>query len=179
MKHLLLLAIFAAAAQAAMHRVCWTTNPGQTTRCGEPVGRKTAEDFVAQATVDSPKMHYWVVTDKSATRWNYARLAATGVGLAAGMYDAHTTTSVLAAGGFETNPLYGSHPSAARLYGTNIGAVMAPFLVAEWWRHRHPDATAAIGKAGFVTSLIGAGVHFGAGVHNESVLQEQKRLTGK
>jgi hypothetical protein len=179
MKQLLLLAIFATAAPAATHRVCWITDPGQTTHCGEPLGKKAADEFVAQATAESPKMHYWVATEANPAGWNRARLVATGVALAAGIYDAHTTTNVLAAGGIEQNPLYGSHPSAARLYGTNIGAVMGPFILAEWWRHRHPEAAATLDKAGFATALIGAGVHLGAGVHNESVLKEQKSLQGR
>jgi hypothetical protein len=179
MKKLLVVALIAAALPAATHRVCWSGKISADVHCGEPMGQKAAEEFVARAGMEFPQMQYWVATEGPRVNWNRARLAATAFAFAAGIYDAHTTMSVLAAGGVEKNAIYGSHPSAARLYGTNIGAVAAPLLLTEWWRHRHPDAAQALDKAGFVTALAGAGVHLGAGIHNRSVLEEQKSIQGR
>jgi hypothetical protein len=169
----------AGAAPAATHRVCWTGKNSAEVHCSGPLNRKAADEFVARTSAESPQMHYWVVTEATHSNWNGARLAATAFALAAGIYDAHTTTSVLAAGGVELNPIYGSHPSAARLYGTNIGVVAAPFVLSEWWRHRHPEAAEAVDKGGFIAAIVGGGVHLGAGIHNRSVLETQKSLQGR
>ena len=121
-------------------------------------------------------MHYWVATDTSRVDWNRVALAASAFSLAAGIYDAHTTVSVLAAGGVEKNPLYGSHPSAGRLYGTNIAACAVPLLLSQWRRHRHPESADALNRGVFLAALAGGGVHLGAGLHNGGVLREQEQL---
>jgi hypothetical protein len=179
MKPLFLLVLLAAIAPAATHRVCWSVKTAVDVHCGEPLSKRAADEFVARVGLEFPQLHYWVATEGTRANWNRARLAATAFALAAGIYDAHTTTSVLAAGGVEKNALYGSHPSGVRLYGTNIGAVAAPLLLTEWWRRRHPDAAEALDKGGFVAALAGGSVHFGAGLHNESVLEKQKSLQGR
>ena len=86
------------------------------------------------------------------------------------------TVSALPAGRVDKNPLYGSHPSAGRLYGTNMAACAVPFLLSQRWKHRHPEAADALNRGVFVAALTGGGVHLGAGLGNEGVLSEQQQL---
>jgi hypothetical protein len=139
-----------AAAHAATYRVCFSANASSEVRCGDSIPKKTADAFVAQATRDFPNLNYYVDVQSKPVDWNRARWAGAAAVLGAGIFDAHTTTQVIMAGGFEQNPIYGSHPSAARLYGTNIGTVV------------------------FFLELAATAVHVGAGVHNEAALDRQR-----
>jgi hypothetical protein len=170
------LASLSSALSATTHRVCWSVYASPAIHCGEPLGRKEADAFVARANLEFPQIRYWVVSDPSPTDWKRARWAITGVALAAGLYDAHTTMQVLAAGGVEKNALFGSHPSALRVYGTNVGAVAGPWLLAEWFRLR---GARKIDRDGFLINLGAIALHTGAGLHNRGVLEQQRPMNGR
>lgn len=172
MKSLLLLAALAIPAHAAVYHVCWSPDPLAVARCTEPLDKQRAEAYLARANQEQPRVARWIITESRENDWRTARWASTGLALAAALYDVHTTKQVLAAGGTETNFLYGSHPSDARLYGIGIGTVAGQALLVQWWRHRHPEQSETIDRAGFIAGLGPALVHFVAAVHNESVLHQ-------
>ena len=165
--------VFAVTMQAATHRVCWSLDASPGVHCGEPLGRKVAEAFVTQSRQEFPNIHYWIATDPARADWKRARWAVTGIALAAGVYDAHTTTQVLNAGGVEKNALFGPHPSALILYGSNVAAIAGQWVLMDWWRLR---GSRNLDRNIFLTNLGSIAVHTGAGLHNRSVLEQQRRM---
>jgi hypothetical protein len=168
-----------ASAQAATYRICWSVNATSAVRCGDPISKKAADAFVAQTRRDFPNLNYFVDVQSKPADWNRARWAAAAAALGAGIFDAHTTTQLLMAGGAEQNPIYGSHPSAARLYGTNIGTVVGAWILTDWLRHRLPDQSRTLERNMFLSELGATGVHIGAGVSNQTALDRQRRLQQK
>lgn len=69
----------------------------------------------------------------------------------ASAFDAVTTMKVLKAGGTELNPLYGSRPSATRVWGTKVVGV----ALAYWFLDFFADAELAIWIGTVLTALIG------------------------
>jgi hypothetical protein len=174
MKQMILFVGLVATAHAATYRVCFSANTSSEVRCGDSISKKTADAFVAQATRDFPNLNYYVDVQFKPVDWNRARWAGAAAALGAGIFDAHTTTQVIMAGGFEQNPIYGSHPSAARLYGTNIGTVVGAWILTDWLRHRLPGSSRTIERNMFFSELAATAVHVGAGIHNEAVLGQQR-----
>jgi len=179
MKPLILLAALAVTAEGATYRVCWSSDKYPAVHCGEGMRKAAADSFTEQSNRDFPNIHYWVVTEFESAGWKRARWVGAGAALAAGIFDAHTTMRGLAAGEVETNFLYGAHPSAARVYGTNIGPVVAQFLIVEWWRRRHPETSRITDRNGFFGELTGVAIHVGAGIHNEALLDRDKQTKGR
>jgi hypothetical protein len=176
MKRVFLLVAFASTVHAAQYRVCWTGGISPEVHCGEPFAKKAADAYVERANREFPANRYWAVAEARDSGWTRARWAGVGIALAAGVYDSHTTTQVLAAGGVERNPLFGSHPSAAALYSVNVGTVVVQSFVIEWWKRRHPDSSRTIDRAGFFGDVGFAALHTAAGLHNESVLERLKAV---
>lgn len=174
MKRMVLLMALGATAHAATYKVCWSVKTSTEIHCGESLSKKAANKFVAQANRDFPDLHYWVELQATPVDWNRARWAGAGAALAAGFFDARTTQEAIAAGGVEKNILYGSHPSAARLYGIDIGSIVGEVLLIEWIRSRHPESARTIDRNAFFGEAATAGVHAIAGIHNQSIINESK-----
>ena len=179
MKQIILFIGLIATAHAATYRVCFSSSASSEVRCGDPISKKAADAFVAQATRDFPNMNYYVDVQSKPVNWNRARWAGGAAALGAGIFDAHTTTELIAAGGFERNPIYGSHPTAARLYGTNIGVVVGAWILTDWLRHRLPGSERALDRNMFFSELGATALHVGAGVYNETALSRQRSLQQK
>ena len=77
-----------------------------------------------------------------------------------------TTRQSLARGGVETNRIYGSHPSNARLY--SIG-VPLEFLVAYGSYAASQDKNKAIRQIGWILPSAVIGLHIRAAIHNTNV----------
>jgi hypothetical protein len=175
MRSIVVLATIAAlttTAEAATNRVCWSTEPLSPARCSEPFDQRGAETYLAQVNQEYPNVRHWIITEAPQDNWRRASLLSTGVALAAGLYDIHTTQNVLAAGGVEANPLYGAHPSAGKLYGVTIATVLGQYAFAEWWRHRHPGQARSIDRSTFLVNLGITAVHVSAGVHNSALMDQ-------
>ncbi len=180
MKRVILFVGLIANAHAATYRVCFSAGvAGSSIRCGDPISKKAADTFVAQATRDFPNLDYWVEVQSKPEDWNRARWAGAAAALGAGVFDAHTTIELVKAGGAEQNPLYGSHPTAARLYSTNVGTVLAAWILTDWLRHRRPEASRTIERNLFFSELGATAIHVGAGVYNEAALGRQRTQTQK
>jgi hypothetical protein len=179
MKQIILLVGMIATAHAAAYRVCFSAKESPEVRCGDPVSKKTADTFVAQATRDYPNLDYFVDVQSRPVDWDRARWVGAAAALGAGIFDAHTTTQLIAAGGVERNPIYGSHPTAAVLYGTNIGVVVGSWILTDWLRHRHPGSERALDRNMFFSELGVTAVHVAAGLYNETALNRQLSLQPK
>lgn len=179
MIRMILLVALASTAHAATYKVCWSVKTSTEVRCGEPLDKRAANNFVAQANRDFLNLHYWVKAESTPANWNRARWAGFGAALAAGFFDAHTTREAILAGAVEKNIIYGAHPSAARLYGIDIGSIAGELLLVEWIRSLHPEATRSIDRNAFFGEAAATAVHVVAGAHNESVITEAKSLQAK
>lgn len=158
-------------AQASTFRVCWQAATSPITQCGEALSEHAANAFVSAS--DSPKVAYWVEKTPAEIDWRTPRRIGVGVGLAAGVFDAWTTTQGFARGASEANPAFGPHPGAARLYGMNVGLVVGPALLAEWFTRRHPSAAHSVDRSGFFGEMGASALHIALGLHNQSVLARQ------
>jgi hypothetical protein len=179
MKRMILFVGLIAHAHAATYRVCWSVQQPPAVRCGDPVSKKAADSFVAQARRDFPNLNYYVDVQAKSIDWNRARWAGAAAALGAGIFDARTTTQLIAAGGAEQNPIYGSHPTAARLYGTNVGTVLGAWILTDWLRRRRPDASRTLDRNMFFSELGATAVHVGAGVYNQASMDRQRSLRQK
>jgi hypothetical protein len=69
-------------------------------------------------------------------------LALAGMATAATVLDLATTSHCMSTYGNcqEGNPLLGSHPSQAKLYGVSFSLLAGQLLASAWLRHRTPDS---------------------------------------
>lgn len=83
--------------------------------------------------------------------------------LGAVVADVRSTRAVLAAGGYEMNPLLGEHPSDARLFATSVattGAII--YGTHRLWHSGHRGWAVA-------TLLIGGAIHARCAMHNRAL----------
>jgi hypothetical protein len=68
-------------------------------------------------------------------------LVLAGIATAATMLDAATTSHCMSTYGDcqEGNPLFGSHPSTAKLYGVSFSVLGGQLLASAWIRHKAPN----------------------------------------
>jgi len=91
MKQIILFIGLIGTGHAATYRVCFSSGASSEVRCGDPISKKAADAFVAQATRDFPNLNYFVDVQSKPVDWNRARWAGAAAALGAGIFDAHTT----------------------------------------------------------------------------------------
>jgi hypothetical protein len=75
--------------------------------------------------------------------------------IAASVADVLTTLSVLKRGGYERNPIYGKHPSAARLWTIKAASV----AVVGFMAYRYPHLWPVIAGLGVAIALVAFNNH--------------------
>ena len=176
MRRILLITVLTTTAWAADNRVCWQRTAGEIAKCTDRMNQIAANAYMEELNREYPDTKHWVITEPTQVNWQRLQWIGTGVAVASAMYDVHTTQEVLGAGGVEKNFLYGSHPSAARLYGFSLGLVGGQALFSQLWRHRHPGNANTVEQVGFVANVGTALIHTLAGLHNEGILTQQKAI---
>lgn len=176
MRRILLLAVLTTTAWAANNRVCWQPTPGEIAKCTDRMNQIAANAYMEELNREYPDTKHWVITEPTQVNWQRLEWIGTGLAVGAALYDVHTTQQVLDAGGVEKNFLYGSHPSTGRLYGFSLGLVGGQALFTQLWKHRHPENANTVEQVGFAAIVGNALIHTFAGLHNESVLKQQRAI---
>lgn len=176
MRQILIIAVLASTLQAASNRVCWQPKPDAIATCTGLMNPIAANAYLDHVNHAFPETRHWIISESNEGEWQKLSWIGTGLAVAAALYDVHTTQQVLAAGGVESNFLYGSHPSNARLYGFSLGLIGAQTLFAQWWKRRHPENAKSTDQISLITNSVTASVHLAAAAHNESVLSQQRAI---
>ena len=87
------------------------------------------------------------------------------LGLAGAMtvLDVQLTQRCLSAGTcHEVNPIYGTNPTAQRMYGISFGMLGSEVLISHWLRKHHPNSSAWIAPLAVSSASHGVGAISGA-----------------
>jgi hypothetical protein len=101
--------------------------------------------------------------------FNRKFLLLAGIATAATMLDVATTSHCMSTYGDcqEGNPLLGSHPSTAKLYGVSFSMLGGQLLASAWVRHKAPD-----GKLWMMPPIIATAGHGLAAVLNVRTMHQ-------
>jgi hypothetical protein len=117
-----------------------------------------AQDLKNTATTAPPADSFQLprIDDTKPQIFDRKFLFVAGISTAATLLDITTTSNCIFrySNCQEANPLLGSHPSRAKIYGVNFSLLAGELVASAWLRHRMPH-----GKSWLIPPLIGTAGH--------------------
>jgi hypothetical protein len=122
--------------------------------------------FENKAATAAPRQHVFVYASSDPAKpkiLDRKFLLLSGIAAGATVFDVVTTSHCMSAyaGCQEGNPLLGSHPSSAKLYGVSFSMLAGQMLASAWIRHKMPNRSLWI-----VPPIVATAGHGLAGVLN-------------